>query len=193
MKPARGFTLIEVLVALAILALTMLLAYRATAALTDSEMRLTDEAARWRSLDATLARIEGDLRQAIPRVVRFAGRPEPAWLAAVDPAGNTALAIARAGSEFVDEPGIAGQRIVYRVEGQTLQIVYWPELDNAADAEPVAYALLDNIARFRVDHLAAAGRIDRWPMQGEIDLPRGVRIELTLVGGETIERWIALQ
>ena len=37
----RGFTLIEVLIALAILAVVAVLAYRATAALADGEVRLT--------------------------------------------------------------------------------------------------------------------------------------------------------
>ncbi|HEX2389997.1 MAG TPA: prepilin-type N-terminal cleavage/methylation domain-containing protein, partial [Casimicrobiaceae bacterium] len=43
----RGFTLVEVLVAIAILALVALLAWRATAAMTDSETRLNEESMRW--------------------------------------------------------------------------------------------------------------------------------------------------
>ena len=47
----RAFTLIEVLVALAILGVVALLAYRATAAMTDSEARLVQESDRWLPLD----------------------------------------------------------------------------------------------------------------------------------------------
>jgi len=52
----RGFTLVEVLVALVILAVVALLAYRATAAMTDGEARLAAESERWRTLDRFFAR-----------------------------------------------------------------------------------------------------------------------------------------
>src|SRR5690349_22511210 len=110
MKNVRAFTLIEVLVAIAILGVVALLAYRATAAMTDSEARLTQESDRWRSLDMLFARLESDMRQAIPRGARTGARTEPPWFAvASDSAGNSALAFTRAGPEFAVEPGIAGQ------------------------------------------------------------------------------------
>ena len=79
----RGFTLVEVLVALAILAIVAALAYRGTSALVDGEARLAAEATRWRTLDAVFTRIESDLRQAQPRSVRVGSAREPAWIAAV--------------------------------------------------------------------------------------------------------------
>ena len=81
MKP-RGFTLVEVLVALAILALIGVLAYRAMAALADGESRLAVETSRWTTLDAFFARVEGDLRAAVPRDVRHGAAREPALRAA---------------------------------------------------------------------------------------------------------------
>ena len=57
-RARRGFTLVEILIALAIMAVIATLGYRALATLTDSEVRLSAEAARWRTLDAALARIE---------------------------------------------------------------------------------------------------------------------------------------
>ncbi|HSS70418.1 MAG TPA: prepilin-type N-terminal cleavage/methylation domain-containing protein, partial [Casimicrobiaceae bacterium] len=66
-----GFTLVEVLLALVILAVIAVLGYRAVAALSESETRLSAEAARWRTLDLFFARLEGDLRQAMPRPARL--------------------------------------------------------------------------------------------------------------------------
>ena len=48
----RGFTLIEVLVALAVLAVFATFAWRATASLVEGEARLASEARRWQTLDA---------------------------------------------------------------------------------------------------------------------------------------------
>jgi general secretion pathway protein J len=192
---SRGFTLIEVLLALAIFGVISVLAYRATAALTDGEARLSAEAQRWRNLEALFARFEADIRQAIPRDSRIGPRTEPAWLALVaDGAGNAALVFSRAGAEFADEPGIAGQRIGYRLRGHAVEIAYWPQLDNAADRPPAVYTLVDGVTAFRIAYLSRAGGWrDSWPVQGEAALPRAVRVELTLNSGEVIERWFALR
>lgn len=190
---ARGFTLVEVLVALALLALTATLAWQATAALVDGEVRLTGEAQRWRTLDLAFARLEADLRQAQPRPVRTPAGLEPAWLSSIEANGASALVFTRGGPEFDTEPGAAGQRIGYRVRNAALEVVYWPSLDRARD-ESVAYRLVEGVQGFRIEQLAAAGAwLTGWPRFGETDLPRAVRVVLTLDSGETLERWFALQ
>lgn len=192
---STGFTLIEVLLALAIFGVISVLAYRATAALTDGEARLSAEAQRWRNLEALFTRFEADIRQAVPRDSRAGARTEPAWLALqADAAGNAALVFSRAGAEFADEPGIAGQRIGYRLRGHAVEIAYWPQLDNAADRQPTVYTLVDGVTAFRIAYLSRAGAWrDNWPLQGEAALPRAVRLDLKLDSGEEIERWFALR
>lgn len=200
---ARGFTLVEALVAVAILAIVALIAWRATAAMTDSEARLTEESARWRQLDALMTRMEADMRAAIPRTVRHGGSREPAWVAAIgDSAGNTSLAFSRAGADAPDAPGSGGQRVGYRLRDGRVEVLYWPRLDNVATRDPAAYALADGVASFRVLQLAPNGQwSDRWPLPDmqrvppelQTSLPRGVRVEVTLADGSQIERWLALQ
>jgi general secretion pathway protein J len=193
MKRAPGFTLIEVLVALGLMALVAVLAWRATASLVDGESRLAAEARRWRALDLAFARLEADLQQAQPRAIRVGAGREAAWIAASEANGASAIVFTRAGAEFAAEPGSAGQRIGYRVRGGVLELLYWPALDRDKPAEPVAYALVDGVAGFRIDQLGSRGWLDRWPVQGEDELPRGVRVRLTLVSGEVIERLFALR
>ena len=190
-----GFTLIEVLLALAIFGVISVLAYRATAALTDGEARLSAEAQRWRNLEALFTRFEADIRQAVPRDSRAGARSEPAWLALeADAAGNAALVFSRACAEFADEPGIAGQRIGYRLRQHAVEIAYWPQLDNAAGSQPAVYTLVDGVTAFRIAYLSRAGRWQNtWPSQGEASLPRAVRVDLKLDSGEEIERWFALR
>ena len=189
-----GFTLLEILIALAILALIAVLGYRAVASLTDSEVRLTAEAERWRGLDGLFARLEADMRGAQPRDVRVGGGAEPAWLGNPDARGNAELRFSRAGPEFGIEPGSAGQRIGYRLRDDVVEVLYWPHFDHPAGAIPVAYALADGIARFRIAFLDSGGTWrDRWPVLGEAAVPRAVRVELTLGGGETVVRWLTLR
>jgi general secretion pathway protein J len=189
-----GFTLVEVLISLAILALLAVLGYRALSSLTDSEAKLGAEARHWRELDALFARIEADMRNAIPRTARMGGASEAAWIGDVDAAGNAELRFSRAGAEFIGEPGSAGQRIGYRMREAAVEVLYWPRLDQPASVTPQAYALTDSVAGFRVAYLDSRGAWrDRWPVLGEPPVPRAVRVAMTLAGGEMIERWLALR
>lgn len=192
---ARGFTLIEILVALSILAVVALLAYRATAAMTDGEARLAAESEHWRTLDRFFARIESDMRVAVPRGSRHGGAVEPAWWAqAADSAGNTALAFTRAGPDFAVEPGIAGQRIGYRLTDDRIEVVYWPQLDNVDDARATAYPLVAGVRRFRVSQIGAGKTwLPRWPVGGDTGVPRAVHVELDLADGTAIDRVIVLR
>ena len=175
---SAGFTLVEVLLALAIFGVIAVLAYRATAALTDGEARLSAEAQRWRTLEALFTRFEADIRQAVPRGARARRAREPAWLALpADGAGNAALVFTRAGSEFADEPGASPDSASATGCAATVEIAYWPQLDNADDVRPAVYPLADGVAAFRVAYLSRAGAWrDRWPLLGEADLPRAVRV-----------------
>ena len=194
-RPPRGFTLVEALVAVAILAIVAMIAWRATAAMTDSEARLTSESARRRQLDALMTRMEADMRKAIPRSARHGSVVEPAWSSGpIDAAGNSALVFTRAGPDAIDEPDSGGQRVGYRLRDGRIELLYWPRLDNVATRDPATYALVDGITRFRVLQLGADARwTERWPPAGGDGVPRGVRVDIELADGSVIERWLALQ
>jgi general secretion pathway protein J len=195
MKPhARGFTLIEAMLALAIFGVIAVLSYRATAALTEGEARLSAEAQRWHALEALFTRFEADIRQAIPRSVRVGALQEPAWLGTLGPDQSSALTFTRAGSEFHVEPGAAGQRLGYRLRNGILELAYWPHLDHVDNAPIAIYPLLDNVAAFRLEYLGGKQTWqERWPTLGEPDVPRAVRLSLTLADGTQVERWFALR
>jgi general secretion pathway protein J len=191
---AAGFTLVELLIALSILALVATLGYRALASITDSEAQLTAEARHWRNLDGLFARFESDVREAVPREVRTGSGSEPAWFGSVEGSGNAELRFSRAGPEFAVEPGSGGQRIGYRLRNGAVEVLYWPRLDQPETVPPQAYALADGIQRFHVSYLdARGGWRDRWPVLGEPPVPRAVYVAMTLAGGGVIERWIALR
>lgn len=194
MRHRAGFTLIELLIALGILGLVAVLGYRALAALTESEAKLAAEATHWGALDALFARLEADARAALPREVRTGAGSEAAWVGGVDATGDATLRFSRAGPEFAAEPGSAGQRIGYRLRNGAVEVLYWPFLDQPSTVVPEAYALIGDVAAFRVAYLDARGTWrERWPALGEPAIPRAIRVELTLAGGGVIERWLALR
>lgn len=190
----RGFTLVEILVALVIMGVVALLAYRATAAMTEGEARLASESERWRGLDQFFARLEADMRQAIPRGSRHGAAVEPAWSTQPDSNGDSTLLLTRAGAEFALEPGMAGQRIAYRLRDGRIEIVYWPQLDNVDDAQASTYPLIAGVARFRVEQVGAGTAwLPRWPLLGDTGVPRAVHVEIALRDGIVIDRTFVLR
>ena len=193
-RELRGFTLIEALLALAIFATIAVLSYRATAALTDGESRLAAEATRWRTLEAVFVRFEADIRQAVPRSVRVGGTREAAWLGTIDRERQSALVFTRAGAEFSVEPALGGRRLGYRWRDGTIEIAYWPHLDRTEGTPPAVFALAADVAQFELAYLAQDGTWhDRWPDANDPDLPRAVRMSLTLADGTRVDRAFVLR
>lgn len=193
-RAARGFTLVEALLALAIFATIAVLAYRATAALTDGETRLSAEAQRWRTLESFFARFEADIRQAVPRSVRVGGRREAPWLGSIGAGRQSVLEFSRAGAEFSVEPGLAGQRVGYRWREGSIEIAYWPHLDRPDASVPAMFPLVPEVTQFELAYLARDGAWrDRWPGSADADLPRAVRMTLTLADGVRVDRAFVLR
>ena len=193
-RGARGFTLVEALLALAIFATIAVLAYRATAALTDGESRLSAEAQRWRTLESFFVRFEADVRQAVPRSVRVGGAREAPWLGNIGPGRQSSLIFTRAGAEFSVEPGLAGQRIGYRWREGTVEIAYWPHLDRPDGGAPAVFALVPDVTQFELAYLGRdGGWRERWPGGTDADLPRAVRMTLVLADGVRVDRAFVLR
>ena len=99
-----------------------------------------------------------------------------------------------AGPEFALEAASAGQRLAYRFHDGSVEVLYWASYDRPRGVDPSAYPLLEGVAAFQLAYLSKDGAwVDTWPRTGESDLPRAVKVDLTLVSGETIERWLALR
>ncbi|MEP7083573.1 MAG: type II secretion system minor pseudopilin GspJ [Betaproteobacteria bacterium] len=184
---ARGFTLIEVLLALAIMATLAITGYRALSGMLEGEQRVAQERERWRELDLFFARLEHDLGHVLPRAYRIGDAGMPAMYLR-----DSALAFVRG------TPGEAPQRIGYRWNDGRIELLYWPQLDAPAAAEPSAYPVAEAVESWRISFANRSGQwVERWgepgPQIDEPQLPRGARIELTLIDGTRIERVLALQ
>jgi len=191
-RPQSGLTLIELIVAVALLALLTVMAYRGL----DSMMRANDrtlaESERWRATTLLLERLAADASQPARRLVRGpAGTPLPMWWGRPipEPEGvDSQLEFSRK-----SPPGQDESRLGYRLRGGTVELLVWRALDRAPPSSAEVYPLLENVSALRFQHLDAQGLWrDQWPLTDSEPLPRAVSIELTLAEGLTVKRIFAL-
>jgi len=183
-----AFTLIEVLVALAVFGVMSVLAYATLGTTLTNADILADRMDRLQSVQRTMRYLTSDLLQSAPRPIRQElGQ-------AMSPALQTSLS-----SEFALELTHGGwrnptalprgtlQRSAYRLEDDELVRYHWRVLDRTFANEPVATVLLDNVDGLLFRYLQDSGEgIEIWPppnVQGayaNIARPRAVENVLTL-------------
>lgn len=181
----RGLTLVEVLVALAILGLLSLLAYRAL----DSTLRVRDKAAheagRWRELSFFFDRLRDDIDQPAPRGPSLAtGARLPAWRG-----GDSSLEIATIGHD-----AHLLRHVQYRLNAGVIELLLWPAFDAAPEAVPETHQVVGAVRSLRFRYLDRSNVwVERWPPRpSETDAPLAVLVDLTLTDDTRVSRIFAL-
>lgn len=201
MKPGRrpaGFTLVELLVALLILALLAVAGYRGLDAVLQARMRVEQETRRWQQVSYFFSRLEQDVAQAIQRPVRDAsGRLQPEWVgqSGVVRPDEAEWMFTRAGDVDVQGQLQAPQRIGYRLEQGNVVQLRWPALEPVVRALPQRYPVLEGVREFKLRYMDANRNWQtQWPVPGSSGgLPRAVEVVLILSSGEVLTRVLALQ
>lgn len=180
-----GFTLIEILVALTLLALIGTIGWRSLDGLNRVSGRVSSEAGRWQEIAMAIERVGNDARQAMPVAGRdAAGRRLPAWQGTARVAdGRPQLTLTRSANAGSDM-----QRIAYRWQDGRLELLTWPSHDAAAASR--SHLLLEGIDALEFAYLDRNNRwLDEWPPSGDPRrLPRALRLRLKLLEGGRLER-----
>lgn len=184
-----GFTLLEVLVAVAVFAVLSSLSYAGLTRMLEGRDRIEAEREKWRTLTLAFAQLEDDLTQATARSVRDAyGNALPAFRGQpVDPRplGEPSLEFTR-GGVFVADQGASSdlRRVAYRLKEGALVRMVWPALDRPPTGEPREIELLTNIDNMTLRfHSPKGGWSDRWPMSDDKkDMPDAVEIAFDVAG-----------
>jgi general secretion pathway protein J len=183
-RKARGFTLLELLVAVAILALVAVGSYRLLFDTIATRDQGIAHEKGLRDLQRAGMILQRDLLQAAMRPIRDEfGDVQPALVLA----GEKGLEFTRRGwrnplqqsrSELV--------RVRYRVVNGQLVREHWTVLDRARTSAPVQTVLLDDIRDFRVQAYAGGNWTQTWPLlsQSQRDprtqpLPEAVEVRFT--------------
>ena len=194
---AAGFTLVELLVALAVFAIMTLAAYRGLTAMLDARHGVERENQKWRAVALLFARLGNDLDAALDRPVRSsADLPLPALAGQAVAAGadDAQLAFTRGGYAGMGGTLAAPQRVGYRLRADKLEILSWAVLDQGPRTRPQTGTALAGVKEFDLRYLDRGGNWQtQWPLPGrDGGLPAAVEVRLALASGERLVRVFAL-
>lgn len=204
MSRNRGFTLVELLVALAIFALMSAFAYRGLTGMLESREVLASESRKWRDVALFVGRFERDLHAVLNRRAASAsGAPQAAVSSTIDTgAGQTpGLSFTRSGGALHDNALAAPQRVAYRLREATVERLAWPAVDAAPRSEPGVVPVLTGAKALNLRFLDARGEWRAtWGLFGSAEtmanareaLPAAVEMTLELASGERIVRLVDL-
>jgi general secretion pathway protein J len=195
----RAFTLVEVLVALAIFGMLAAFAYGTLSRTLSNAEILTERMQRLQSVQRTMRFLSEDFMQLAPRPVRdeLGDNFGPALY--TDVQSDFAVELTHGGwSNPAALPRGSLQRVAWRLEEDELVRYHWTVLDRTLSNEPAGRALLDGVESITFRFMQENGEwTEQWPPDnrpGPLGLrqrPRAVEIVLTLA--DATEVWRLLE
>lgn len=190
----RGFTLLELLVAMAIFAVISGLTFQGLREMAVSRERLAQEGERLAALQGALAIMARDFEQGCDRRIRDEyGNWRPALLGGEHE--PDLVEMSRGGFRNpTGRPRSSMQRIAYRLTDHTLIRRTWPVLDRVANTEPASQSLLSGVTAVKIEFMDSSKRWrPSWPPEEDAalrkgNLPKALRVTLELEDWGTITR-----
>ena len=185
----RGFTLLELMVALAVFSIMATAAYSGLRNVLFTRAAVEAQSQRLAAVQLAVFRIEQDIGQAVRRGIRDEyGETQAAMIGGE--LTNDRLILTRAGWDNpLGQPRADRQRVAYRLREGRLWRLHWDVLDRGGALEPRETLLLEKVRAFRTRFLEGDEWRNEWPPTPTDDadrkkkldvLPRAVEISLTL-------------
>lgn len=186
-----GFTLLEMLVAIAIFAGLSLGAYQVLQGVLTSDEVAKKKEVRLAQLQRAFDLLERDVSQMVPRTGRIQGENNRVLLAASQfgqQSDDWGMAFIRGG--WLNPDGILPrsglQRVGWRLKDNQLERLSYLYPDPVIGTEPRVQALLDRVTGLRLFFYSEGGWKSEWTQEAR--LPEGLAVELDLDDYGTIRR-----
>ena len=183
--PHSGFTLLELLVALAVFAVISVAAYSGLQSVLFTQVVVELETQRLAQVQMAFNFLERDMEQAVPRGIRDEyGLERPALES--NTLGGELLTLTRAGWDNpLEQERATLQRLAYRLQEGRLVRQYWDTLDRSGIVEPRETTLLDDVLETEVRFLDEQDAWQpEWPPRGAGEattmLPRAIEFSVVL-------------
>ncbi|MFC3912599.1 type II secretion system minor pseudopilin GspJ [Pseudaeromonas sharmana] len=193
MSPARmrGFTLIEVLVALLIFASLSLGAYQLLTAVLHNDEMAREKVAQLGELQRVFGMMERDFSQMIARPTRVNGEASSAVIQTGQfqmQSDDWSILFVRGGwfNPGAQLPRSQLQKVGYRLREEKLERLSYVYLDPVVGTEPTATVLLDGVKSFRLRFFHNGQWASAWNSTSQ--LPKAVEVELELTHYGKIRR-----
>lgn len=193
----HGFTLLELLIAVAILSLIAVGAYKLLSDTVMVRERGQAHQQQLRDLQKAMMLIQRDLQQATQRAVRdeFGDLQPPLYL----PQQNVLEFSRRGWRNPMHQTRSEIVRLRYRVEGGELLRERWDVLDRSRQTQPGKIVLLEKVSDFSIQVVADGSRSDSWPRlaqtgtdRGKVPMPQAVEVSFRHPSFGLIRRIILL-
>lgn len=198
----RGFTLIEILIAMAIFTLIGLASTGLLTTVIDSNELSAERFAKLQQLQRAMITIERDIQQAVARPIRVEGEKQDVVMfgGAVDSGDGDAIGFVRGGrhNPQLMLPRSSLQYVGYRLRDNALERLYTNYVDNVIGYEPKRRVVLDNIESFTVEFISPDKKVTdstklTWiKSYQDTTLPKAVAIEFVSTDFGLIRREFAL-
>ena len=191
--PDSGFTLLELLVAMAVFTVMSAMAYGGLASLLNTRTAVEESAESLTRLQMAFSRLAADVEQAVPRLgADGMGGERPALTGGVGAA--YLLDFTRSGQGNPQQRvRSALQRVAYSVEDGALRRHAWPHPDHLPGEPPLSATLLEEVLEVEIRFLSPALSWQSfWPPEeggnSKLRLPRAVEITIERKGWGRIRR-----
>lgn len=199
----QGFTLLEILIAMAIFTLIGLASTGLLTTVIDSNELSEARFNKLQALQRAMITIERDIQQAVPRPIRVEGEMQEVVMAGGETAesDDDGIGFVRSGwhNPQLMLPRSTLQYVAYRLREEKLERVYSNYLDNVIGHEPKVRPLLENIESFKVEFIAPSNnseeglKEDKWSDSYKgTALPRAVAVEFVSKDFGLIRREFAI-
>jgi len=191
-KRQQGFTLIEVLVAIAIFASLSVGAYQVLNQIQRSNELSLERSERLKSLQRTLVFMDNDFRQMALRQSRTNGEETSKqliqWQDYLLDSDAKGIMFTRLGWHNPQQQFPRGEisKVGYRIKDEQLERVWWRYVDTPVGQEGVIMPLLDGVESFKMRFYDGSKWSDNW--QNNYRLPTAVTVSLELKDYGKIER-----